>query len=122
MGGAYHGTISRMSKDGDAWIDCPEVQNQYGVDAHVFRSVAASTELYVGAEVAFNIHNINAKSQPQVSAPIWIKHEAPSKGSSSGGKGDSWGGKGDGVEGFLASLGSKGKEKGKSKGKGKSKD
>lgn len=72
--GLHTGTIAKVSAAGDAFISCPEVYNQYGRDAYIYRSVVQACDLEAGDEIQFDIH-LSDKGSPQVHAPVWKRYK-----------------------------------------------
>jgi len=76
--GLFVGRVQRIEwQKGFSMINCPEADSEAGVYCH--KSVAETNKLNVGDVVAFNIH-VNAKGQPQASAPLWKRGGWAAKG------------------------------------------
>eukprot|EP00930_Biecheleria_cincta_P045303 TRINITY_DN31237_c0_g1_i1.p1 TRINITY_DN31237_c0_g1~~TRINITY_DN31237_c0_g1_i1.p1 ORF type:complete len:707 (+),score=148.56 TRINITY_DN31237_c0_g1_i1:110-2122(+) len=71
--GQYNGIIEKISAAGDAFVNCPEVSQQHGRHAYIYRKVAEDCELAVGDEIQFDIH-MSHQGSPQVHAPVWKRH------------------------------------------------
>eukprot|EP00931_Biecheleriopsis_adriatica_P115085 TRINITY_DN90920_c0_g1_i1.p1 TRINITY_DN90920_c0_g1~~TRINITY_DN90920_c0_g1_i1.p1 ORF type:complete len:662 (-),score=161.68 TRINITY_DN90920_c0_g1_i1:181-2112(-) len=70
--GQYIGTIENVTRLGDGFVNCPELKGEYKDDVYIFHKVMFMCGLMQGHEISFDIH-INAKGQPQVQAPVWVK-------------------------------------------------
>jgi len=68
--GEHAGKVSKIVKDGSAFLESPQLAALHGAEVYAHASVVQKCGLSVGDVLAFSVH-ISQTGQPQVSAPCW---------------------------------------------------
>jgi len=68
--GTYTGRLKNLQPGGSAFVECPEVREEFRRDAFVHASVVEAGGLDVGDTISFEVH-VNGAGRPQVSEHPW---------------------------------------------------